>query len=67
MSKLKILTMLYVLIFVNLIVGFVASIPVFFLWNALVPDIFDLPQISWLQSWGLVILTGLLFKSSSNS
>jgi hypothetical protein len=50
------------------IVSFVLSLPVMLLWDAVVPTIFNLPEITWLQAWGLSLLCGLLFKSHiSNS
>jgi hypothetical protein len=50
------------------IVSFVLSLPVMLLWDAVVPAIFNLPEITWLQAWGLSLLCGLLFKSHiSNS
>lgn len=33
------------------------------LWNALMPEIFGLKTISYWQSWGLLILSFILFKS----
>jgi hypothetical protein len=36
----------------------------FFLWNSLMPTLFGLEQISWLQAVGLFLLTRLLFSSS---
>lgn len=43
------------------------SLPVYWLWNGLMPDIFHLPTITWNQAWGLLILAGMLFKSSSTT
>lgn len=57
----------------GLIVGAVAllflvaalmSLPVMLLWDWLMPQIFGLPEITWLQAWGLLFLCGLLFKSN---
>lgn len=31
------------------------------LWNALVPDIFGLPKLIWLQALGLLVLARMLF------
>lgn len=39
------------------------SLPVMLLWDWLMPTIFGLPEITWLQAWGLLFLCGLLFKS----
>lgn len=33
------------------------------LWNAVIPTVFGLPEITYWQSFGLKILTGLLFNS----
>jgi hypothetical protein len=41
------------------------SLPVFLLWNWLMPIIFNLPKITWLQALGVNILAGLLFKPTS--
>ena len=50
------------------VVSFVLSLPVMLLWDAVVPAIFNLPEITWMQAWGLSLLCGLLFKSHiSNS
>ena len=46
----------------TLIMGF----PVMLLWNWLMPLIFGLKKISILQSIGLVLLSEILLKSSSN-
>jgi hypothetical protein len=40
------------------------SIPVWFLWNWLMPEVFGLPKISFVQAFGICILSTLLFKSS---
>jgi hypothetical protein len=50
------------------VLGLILSLPVMWLWNAcLVAAIPGIKEIGWLQAWGLMILCGLLFKSSSNS
>lgn len=42
------------------------SLPVMLLWDWLMPTIFGLPTITWLQAWGLLFLSGLLFKNHSH-
>lgn len=49
---------------ITAIFGLVAAIPIVLLWNWLVPTIFGLPTISYLQAWGLYWLLSLLFKGS---
>ena len=50
----------------------VISLPFWLLWNWLIPDIFGLPEITWLQSFGLWLFVFLLrnnlgtLKSKSN-
>lgn len=39
----------------------VATVPTWFLWNWLMPDVFGLPRVSVFQSFGLLLLSGLLF------
>jgi hypothetical protein len=51
--------LLAVLVFVAALV----SVPVMLLWDWLMPTIFGLPEITWFQAWGLLLLCGLLFKS----
>lgn len=40
------------------------SLPVYFLWNWLMPELFGLTEITFLQSVGLSFLCGFLFKSN---
>ena len=47
--------------------SFLFSLPTYLLWNALVPELFSLKAITWLQAWGLNVLCSLLFKSGSKS
>ena len=47
-----------------IIVCIIISLPTMLLWNWLMPVIFGLPTITWLQALGLCILCSILFKSS---
>lgn len=40
------------------------TLPTYFLWNWLMPAIFELKKISLLQALGLNILVGILFRGS---
>lgn len=55
--------------FVALVIGLSAlmALPFMWLWNGLMPDIFGLKVLSFLQAWGLLILSSFLFKNSSIS
>jgi len=47
-------------------ISFLLSWPVMMLWNGcLVGAVTGVNEVSWLQAWGLTVLTGLMFKSSS--
>ena len=43
------------------------TLPVYFLWNWVGVDILHLPPVTLFQAWGLNVLCGCLFKSSSTS
>ena len=45
----------------------VGALPAMFLWNWLMPALFGLKTISFLQALGLCLLCSILFKSSSTS
>lgn len=38
--------------------------PVQLLWNGILPVVFGIAKITFLQAWGLTVLASLLFKSS---
>ena len=51
-----------------IVLGLILSLPVMWLWNGvLIAAIPGIKEIGWLQAWGILILCGLLFKSSSSS
>lgn len=45
--------------------GLVFAYPVLLLWNALLPELFSFKSVSFLQSWGLIILIRLLIYPST--
>lgn len=49
------------------VIALVISIPVWLLWNWLMPSIFGLKTITWIQALGLAVLSRLLFKSHIGS
>lgn len=44
------------------LIGIVAAIPIYFLWNWLMPEIFNLKVITFWQAWGIFFLSGILFN-----
>ncbi|RJY13016.1 hypothetical protein D5R81_11935 [Parashewanella spongiae] len=41
----------------------ISAVPVYLLWNWVVPDLFSLPHIGFLQASGLVLLIQFLFNT----
>lgn len=65
----KIVTILGGFVLLALVVagfGLLFSLPVMLLWDWLMPTIFGLKEITWLQAWGVLVLSGFLFKSSTS-
>ena len=40
---------------------------VYFLWNAVVPEVFGLSALTFMQSWGLTWLCWILFRGGNSS
>jgi len=40
--------------------GFVLCGPVMIIWNLIIPAIFGLPYITFLQAWGLIVLVNFI-------
>ncbi len=51
-------------VIVAAIFGIIAAIPIYFLWNWLMPTIFAIKTITFLQAWGIYFLSSMLFKSA---
>lgn len=43
------------------------ALPVMWLWNFVIPEVFKLPMLNFYQAWALLLLTSLLVKSSGGS
>lgn len=71
MSKIKIIAFWVVAYLLAAVIIAVTSlfiaIPVFFLWNWLMPSIFGIKLITFWQAYGITLLTGLLFGRLSNT
>ena len=51
-----------------LLLSFLLSLPVYLLWNGcLVGAVAGFSEVSWLQAWGLTVLCGFLFKTSTHT
>lgn len=51
-----------------LLLSFLLSWPVYMLWNGcLVDAVTGVNEVTWLQAWGIAVLSGLLFKTTVNT
>jgi len=55
------------MIFGMLIIAAFLALPIMLLWNWLMPLLFGLTKITFIQAFGLMFLSGLLFKNTSQS
>jgi hypothetical protein len=56
---------LFMIVGIVVVLGLLFSYPVMLLWNGcLVPAVDGIKEIGLLQAWGLMILFGILFKST---
>ena len=55
--------------FVVLLVAMVLiiSVPFWLIWNWMMPEVFGLPPLTWVQTLGFLFLCGALFKSNVSS
>lgn len=56
-----------ILLAVAAIVGILIALPLMLLWNWLMPSLFNLREIGFLEAYGLYFLSNILFKSSQSS
>lgn len=49
------------------LVAFIAAIIIMPLWNWLMPTLFGLGKITYMQAWGIYFLSDMLFKNSSST
>ncbi len=63
----KSLEILVLSIGTEVLIGLIGGLPVLILWNWLMPEIFGLKSITFVQALGLSLLSSILFKSSSSS
>ena len=64
----RIVALIFTAIIMIVVIGLVLSLPVMWLWNyCLVPATTGLNEIGWLQAWGILVLSGLLFKTQAST
>lgn len=55
------------LVLVMALLSLLAAGPTYFLWNWLMPELFGVKAITFLQAWGLNLLATILFKNDKSS
>lgn len=63
----KIIGAIVLMLAIGLVVALFISLPVMWLWDAVMPDLFGLKTITWTQALWLSLLCSFLFKSSTTS
>ena len=64
-TKTALITILVAML-ISILLGLVLAYPVMLVWNsALVPALTIVKPIGWIQAWGILVLTGVLFKSNA--
>ena len=51
----------------SVVLSFIGAIPLYYLWNWLMPELFNLKVITFWQGWGLLMLASILFKSNTTT
>ena len=59
----KVLGAAIMVVGLTILLSLVLCLPLMWLWNWLCPTLFGLPTITWMQAWGLNILSGFLFRA----
>lgn len=55
-----------IILAIVVVLGLLLSFPLMLLWNAcLVPAVSGLSEITWMQAWGILIASNILFKNTS--
>lgn len=56
-----------VVVVLFVVVGAIMAVPVMLLWNWLMPALFGVVEITFLQAWGLYILCSVLLKHPASA
>jgi len=63
----NVLTVIAAFISIIAISAVLIGYPIMLLWNWTLPDLFNIPRITFFQALGLGILASILFKSSNTN
>jgi hypothetical protein len=54
-----------IIIALALLIGMAVAIPTWLLWNLIMSSVFGLPELTFLQTYGLFVLLSLIFNTFS--
>jgi len=63
----KAFTMLSMIILTGLVFVIIMTLPLWILWNWLVPSIFSLREINLVEAFGLLIMAKIMFSATVNN
>lgn len=66
-TLIKALGIIFLALLIAALLAVIIATPLWLLWNWLMPVIFGLKTITWVQALGLAFLCAILFKSTSTS
>ena len=66
MKKFEVLGVAFAAFSIAVLAAVLLGLPLMWLWNWLMPVIFKLPEITFLQAVGLNVLSSILFKTTAS-
>lgn len=67
MAKLiAVLIVIFLALAVSVVVALIVALPVMWLWNAILPQLFEFSKITFWQAAGMVLLVRLLFGTGNS-
>jgi hypothetical protein len=67
MKASAIISIIITVVLLALLISVILALPVMWLWNATLPELFKFPEIGLWMAWKLAFLSSLLFKSTSTT
>lgn len=65
MKATAIITLIITVLLVAFLLSLILALPVMWLWNSTLPELFKFPEIGLWMAWKVSFLSSLLFKSSN--
>ena len=55
----------FFIVVITIISTFIINLIFYFLWNVIMPVIFGMPELGFIQSWALLVIANLLFSNGT--